>query len=79
MHRYYEPVTVTRQFPSVPPLLAAHYDLSFRSRYMFSPMQCQLILELIRQGNWPIELLFRGTTGNAALTTGYMSGINRGT
>ena len=74
---HYESITVTKQVSSLHLLLVAHYESKFRNRYMFSSMQCQLILELIRQKNWSIEFLFGGTTGNAALTIEYMNEINR--
>ena len=45
------PVSIAR-----PPSETAH-DLSLRSRRMFDPRQCEMILELIRLGQWPLELL----------------------
>ena len=35
------------------------HNLSLRSRCIFDPRQCEMILELIRLGEWPLELLSR--------------------
>ena len=35
------------------------HNLSLRSRCIFDPRQCEMILELIRLGQWPLELLCR--------------------
>ena len=73
----YESIIVTKQISFLHLLFVAHYESRFRNRYMFSSMQCQLILKFIRQRNWSIEFFFRNTIDNAALTIEYMNEITR--
>lgn len=40
------------------------HNLSLRSRCIFDPRQCEMILELVRLGEWPLELLCRRPYAN---------------
>ena len=60
---------------SIPPSELAH-QLSAKSGLIFGPLLCEMILELMRQGAWPLELLQQHITpvkaeqSTTALTSG---------
>ena len=56
--RYGQGIVTGRVSIGIPSSETAH-NLSLRSRYIFDPRQCEMILELIRLGEWPLELLSR--------------------
>ena len=56
--RYGQGTMTGRVSIAIPSSETAH-DLSLRSRCIFDPRQCEMILELIRIGEWPLELLCR--------------------